>query len=355
MAEDDTHIRRAELNVHTALMLYAAGRNAGLGDKEILFALDRVMGSLRTTPSLMTDAAKGDLGGIAMKMREAVEFTQKNPHVVNLYATRFDGKPAADASLQLDAAARWRGGAGFFAGLAVARDGGENGEGEGAPSGSSSRCYKCLGSGSSGEGALRTYAQVVGLSWISDNPEITRQLIMEGVTHSDIKAMAAAHITENSYRRLTAEAGFKAKDVASIARYANAKGLDGNKVSNTVADLEKTVPETPEEKKRMRKALIAHIDKPEDQKAKRELDDTFKYFRKRYPHKAHHIDRAERELKIGDKKDVELTQRREAKKKNNDNDLAALKAGFSAKKAEPRAEATGAGQPKKAVTSGPKQ
>jgi hypothetical protein len=330
-----------------------------LGDKEILFALDRVMGSLRANPSLMTNAAKGDLGGIAMKMQDAISYAQSNPRAVNLYATQFGGTLTAGATLlQLSAydQARRRSPAGL-------RDGNDDGKGE-RTSGSSRRFTGLR----SGGGSLGAYAQGIGLSWISADPEITRQLFMGGVSRSDIKLLADMHLTESSYRRLTQDAGFKAKDVVSIAKYAKAKGLDLNKTNNAIADLEKTVPETPEEKKRLRKALMAHIDKPEDETARKELGGTFKYFRKKYPGKAHHIDRAEKALKLEDTdatsarigRDVEknISQKAvkdyETQKTTSDAVLASLNAGLPAQQGKKQTKVASADAPKAQGSAAPK-
>lgn len=71
----------------------------------------------------------------------------------------------------------------------------------------------------------------LGIPWAANNPDLLR------LGAGAIKAIAEVNLKEQSYKRLTNDAHFGAKDVVTFADYAKSKGIkDANQAAGAVAD-----------------------------------------------------------------------------------------------------------------------
>jgi hypothetical protein len=314
MADDRIDIKvdvaKAETNVRTAIVLYAAARHAGFGDKEVNFALDRVMGSLRSDPNLMMNAANNDLSGLATKMQEALSYAQDNPKAVNLYAAQVGDRSGnlglLGSDMLLSRYGLLRGGR---AAVGAREDNGDSGT-EGRAVSSFARNSTLAGfTNSPDEVSFRNSARSTGLWWIADNPDLTRQFMSAGVGRDGLQAMADAHFTQRNYERLRDDVHFTAKDTANLANYINTKHLDREKTISSMADVARAIANAPDDRKRWEEAVKAHIDKPNDAEAEKKLHDTMKYLKEKYPQLAPKVDAAQTEMKLGNQSEAVEAQR----------------------------------------------
>jgi hypothetical protein len=82
---------------------------------------------------------------------------------------------------------------------------------------------------------MRGYAMEAGIPWAASNPELLR------LGPSAVQALADVHFRQESYRRLTHEASFEAKDVVTLAKFAKRHKLDANKLAGQVSDDVKSI------------------------------------------------------------------------------------------------------------------
>jgi hypothetical protein len=77
---------------------------------------------------------------------------------------------------------------------------------------------------------MRSYAIQQGVPWMANYPEMLK------LNRSDIKAIADVHLQKESFVRLKNDAGFEAKDVVTLAKFAKKKDIDANQLAGDVAD-----------------------------------------------------------------------------------------------------------------------
>lgn len=137
---------------------------------------------------------------------------------------------------------------------------------------------------------MRALAIHSGLGWAATNPDILR------LGRPAIEALAAVNMQQRSYQRLTTEAGFKAKDVVTLATYAKKKNIDANKLSDDFADLAKGL--TPEERARLHRDGVGHMARPEHEAARQKFHNTLEKIRRDHPEKAPQVERVRERMQL---------------------------------------------------------
>jgi hypothetical protein len=151
----------------------------------------------------------------------------------------------------------------------------------------------------------REMAMTHNMPWVANNPDLLR------LGPSAVKALADVHLREETYRRLTKEADFKAKDVVTLSKYAKEKKVDANELGGAVADVNKDLTKT--ERERHNKALLEFMGaKPEDAKAARaKLDKVHEDISHAHPERKPKLENIRKIMKLTDK---EAATRNEAVK-----------------------------------------
>jgi hypothetical protein len=107
---------------------------------------------------------------------------------------------------------------------------------------------------------MRDYAVQQGIPWAVNNPDLLR------LGPAALAILADVQLRQESYRRLTKEAGFTAKDVVRLAEHAKKNGIDANELSSAVADVNKGL--NANEQKKHNEALMGFmLAKPEGREA----------------------------------------------------------------------------------------
>ena len=119
-------------------------------------------------------------------------------------------------------------------------------------------------------------ADHLNLGWAKNNPELLR------LGPSAIQALADAHFREESYKRLTREALFSAKDVVTVATFAKKTRQDANDLANTIVDSNKALATGVDGKvdqrllRELRDAETSYMADPNNQEKKNKLNETVK-------------------------------------------------------------------------------
>lgn len=136
---------------------------------------------------------------------------------------------------------------------------------------------------------LAQFAAQQGVGWAKDKPELM------ALGPQAIQALADAKLSQASFERLEKDAGFTARDVVDLAKFAKKKDIDSNKLSGDVATLLKGLPK--EERAAARDDLTNYFRKPDDPATGKKLDETLENIRTRHPEKAGEVDQAQRTMK----------------------------------------------------------
>jgi hypothetical protein len=134
-----------------------------------------------------------------------------------------------------------------------------------------------------GQAQMRAFAIEKGVAWAAGRPDLLR------LGPAALQVLAEVHLREESYRRLTTDAGFHAKDVVTLAEFAKKRGIDANDLSKTIADSAKALTgDDRQRQEELRKAVTGYMEKSNDQAAKDQLDKVLKQY-ENDPSKKEHV------------------------------------------------------------------
>lgn len=142
----------------------------------------------------------------------------------------------------------------------------------------------------SGLSEMRALAINSGVPWAANNPDLLR------LGPTAIAAIAAVNLQQQSYQRLTKDAGFKAKDVVALATFAKKKNVDANQLSQAWGDVAKGL--TPAEIDALRRDGVGYMAHPDDKAAGQKFNRTLDGIGQHHPDKKPQIDNLKRQLKI---------------------------------------------------------
>lgn len=123
---------------------------------------------------------------------------------------------------------------------------------------SSARYLDQLGGGTTAEQAriieeARGVAIRAGIAWAANQPELLK------LGPAAVQILADVHLKEQSYKRLTQEAHFAAKDVVTLADYAKEKGIkDANALANSTTNFV-LLGDTPQRQQELKNAVTGYM------------------------------------------------------------------------------------------------
>jgi hypothetical protein len=143
-----------------------------------------------------------------------------------------------------------------------------------------------------GKAEMRAYAIEQGVPWVGSVPEILR------LGPAAVKAFADVQLRQESYNRLVKDAGFEAKDVVTLAKFAKEKGVDANELSGVVADSVKALTGNDRrQREELDKAITGFMAKPQDEASKKHLNEILEHHATD-PEKKKHIEKLREKLQI---------------------------------------------------------